>query len=156
LGIARFLGEIGLALRWEEITQATRLPGVAIDRGALVVDPSRLRQPGDLLHEAGHLALHPPESRAVISGDAGPDGGYEMAAIAWSYAALRHLQLDPAVVFHDEGYRGGSANLVTNFESGRYVGVPLLQWLGLTAQGPKAAELGVDPYPHMIRWLVEP
>ncbi len=153
--IARFLGEIGLCVRWEEIDHATRLPGIAIDHGALRVDASRLSHPGDLLHEAGHLALLPGHARSQVTGDAGPDGGYEMAAIAWSFAAVRHLQLAPEVVFHEDGYRGGSASLVANFEAGRYIGVPLLQWLGMAAAGPRAAELGIAPYPHMIRWLVD-
>lgn len=129
---------------------------MAIDHGTLVVDPERLDHPGDLLHEAGHLALFPAESRATMSGDLDSDGGYEMAAIAWSFSALRHLALPSEVVFHEEGYRGGAASLVSNFEAGRYIGVPLLQWLGLTVDGGRAAELGIDPYPHMIRWLAEP
>jgi hypothetical protein len=34
--------------------------------------------------------------------------GEEMAAIAWSYAACVHLGLEPTVVFHSDGYKGGS------------------------------------------------
>ena len=54
-----------------------------------------------------------------------------MAAIAWSWAALVHLRLDPAVVFHQEGYRGGSQSLIENFSMGRFVGVPMLRWMGM-------------------------
>jgi hypothetical protein len=53
--------------------------------------------------------------------------GDEMTSIAWSYAALRHLELDPAIIFHDDGYKGGAASIIENF--------------------------GVEPYPHMLRWL---
>jgi hypothetical protein len=76
-----------------------------------------------------------------------------MAAIAWSWAATIHLELAPNVVFHEAGYRGGAANLIENFSAGRTVGVPLLEWAGLTATGKRAAELGVNPYPAMLRWL---
>lgn len=153
--IVSFLTTIGLVLRFAEIHEATVLPGIAIDRGTMVVDRARSLHPGDLLHEAGHLAVLPSAERSQLAGTTGASGGMEMAAIAWSYAAGCHLQLDPAVVFHDDGYRGGAANLIENFEAGRYIGVPILQWLGLTADTATATELGVDPYPHMIRWMVD-
>jgi hypothetical protein len=56
-------------------------------------------------------------------------------------------------VFHAAGYRGGGANLVENFSSGRYVGVPLLQLYGMTVEPRHAAARGVEPFPHMLRWL---
>ena len=83
----------------------------------------------------------------------GADGGLEMAAIAWSYAAAVHLNLDPAVVFHEEGYRGGAQTILENFQAGRYIGVPLLQYMGLTADAKRAQAINVEPYPHMLRWL---
>ena len=73
-----FLNGIGLSVRTSEISEPSFLPGIAIRRGVLVIDELRLLYPGDLLHEAGHLALLPPESRAEISADAGPDAGLEM------------------------------------------------------------------------------
>ncbi len=130
------------------------MPGLTIDHGTLVVDRSRLQHPGDLLHEAGHLAVIPADERAQLVGNAGPDPAREMMAIAWSYAALRHLRLDPAVVFHEGGYRGGSGSLIENFSAGRYIGVPVLQWLGMTAEGTRAVELGIKPYPKMLKWLL--
>ena len=50
----------------------------------------------------------PPSRRAHANENMGDDGGLEMAAIAWSYAAAIHLEIPPAVVFHEAGYRGGS------------------------------------------------
>lgn len=152
--IARFLTEVGIAVRWQLIEEPTRLPGIKIDRGALLVDRARLQHPGDLLHEAGHLAVIPPDERAQLVGDAGPDPAREMMAMAWSYAAARHLGVDPAVVFHDGGYGGGSRTLLENFETGRYLAVPILQWLGMTADPKHAAELGIEPYPKMLKWLL--
>jgi hypothetical protein len=35
----------------------------------------------------------------------------------------------------------------------RYFGVPALQWIGLTAEPRRARELGVPPFPHMLKWL---
>ena len=69
----------------------------------------------------------------------------EVGAIAWSYAAALHLRLDPAVVFHAHGYRGGSESILENFREGRYIGVPFLRWIGLAD----------DSYPRMARWLRE-
>jgi hypothetical protein len=139
-----FLDRIGLSVRTSEISEPSFLPGIAIRGGALVVDESRLLYPGDLLHEAGHLALLPPEARAEIFADAGVDAGFEMGAIAWSYAAALHLGIDPAVVFHESGYKGASTSILENFAAARYIGVPILQWVGLTT---------TEAYPSMHRWL---
>ena len=76
-----------------------------------------------------------------------------MTSIAWSFAALRHLALEPAVVFHDDGYKGGSASIIENFTAGRYFGVPLLHAYGMAVEPRRAAEAGAEPYPHMLRWL---
>jgi hypothetical protein len=76
-----------------------------------------------------------------------------MMAIAWSYAAAVHLQLPLEVLFHAEGYRGGSQSLIDNFAAGRYLAVPMLQWLGMTYDDKRAKEAGVDPYPNMVKWL---
>jgi len=148
-----FLRSIGLGVRIAPITEPVFVPGIFLEAGALVVDPANLAYPGDLLHEAGHLAIATPERRATITGDAGSDPAEEMMAIGWSYAAAVHLQLDPAVVFHPAGYRGGSANLLDNFTHGRYLGVPMLQWVGMTLDEHRAQAAGVLPYPHMLRWL---
>ncbi len=96
----------------------------------------------------------PSERRTAITGEAGDDAGYEMAAIAWSYAAALHIGLDPAIVFHPTGYRGSSQAIMENFAAGRYIGVPILEWLGLTISQPGNEAQGVTPYPHMLKWLV--
>jgi len=151
--IVNFLTGIGLELGAGTVSESV-LPGIRVDGGILLVDRARLSQCGDLLHEAGHLAVLPPAERSSADPNVSKDGGEEMAAIAWSYAAAIHLGLDPAIVFHADGYRGGSEAIIENFREGRYFGVPLLQWMGLTATA-SAASQGVPAYPHMLRWLRE-
>jgi len=154
--IVAFLESIGLPVRLAgELPAAPFLPGMTIHAGALWIDEANLLYPGDLLHEAGHIAMMPPERRGTVEGDAGADGGLEMAAIAWSYAAALHIGLDPAVVFHPAGYRGSAEALLENFALGRYIGVPVLEWAGLTATGSQAEALGVAPFPAMLKWLRE-
>jgi hypothetical protein len=63
--------------------------------------------------------------------------------------------MPPEVVFHGDGYRGGSCSLITAFRDGPGFGVPLLEWMGMTATGARASRAGVPPFPHMIRWLRE-
>ena len=151
--IVGFLRQIGLVVRDGEIPEGAFLPGIWIEQGTLVVNEADLRFPGDLLHEAGHLAVAAPERRSGIVGDAGSDPAEEMMAIAWSYAAAVHLQLDPAIVFHEQGYRGESTALIENFQQGRTFGVPMLQWVGMTYDATRANDYQVAPYPHMIQWL---
>ncbi len=87
--------------------------------------------------------------------DVGSDPAEEMMAIAWSYAAAVHLRIDPAIVFHAAGYRGGGANLRDAFSRGGGVGVPMLQFYGMTFDRKRAAEEGVPAYPCMRYWLRE-
>ena len=153
--IAAFLRQIGLPVETGEIDHPTFLPGIHIDTGVLRVAPAKLLWPGDLLHEAGHLALLAGERRKEAQGDVGDDGGDELGAVAWSYAAAVHLRLDPAIVFHEGGYQGGGRSMLENFAEGRYLGLPMLQWRGLCLDEKNAAAAGVRPYPHMMRWLRE-
>jgi hypothetical protein len=56
--IVSFLTGIGLEITKGEIQQTTFLPGIAVDRGALTVDESKLLYPGDLLHwESNHIRI---------------------------------------------------------------------------------------------------
>jgi hypothetical protein len=153
IAIVTFIRSLGFAVVAGPVEADSIVPGIRIERGALVVDGDRLAYPGDLLHEAGHLAVTDPQGRSTIHGGAPGDGGQEMASIAWSYAAACHLGIDPAVVFHPGGYRGGSASLLENFAEGRFLGVPLLQWYGLTFDPEQARRHGADPYPAMRAWV---
>jgi hypothetical protein len=133
------------------------LPGIRIERGVLMVDEARLEYPGDLLHEAGHIAMAPAKLRPSLSGAVDVPGldmaSLEVAAVAWSYAAAVALGIDPAEVFHGGGYGGKSAGLLATFGVGVYPGAHLLEAAGLTATPARAETLGVEPYPHMLRWL---
>jgi hypothetical protein len=153
--ITNFLAEIGLPVRFAELEHPTFLPGIEIQAGGLVIDRARLLYPGDILHEAGHLALMDPLRRSQTNGDAGPDAGAEIGAIAWSYAAAVHIGIDARVVFHPDGYKGAAASIANNFISGYYMGVPMLQWKGLALEPRIARERGLAPYPRMLRWLCE-
>jgi hypothetical protein len=150
--ILEWLQQVGLTVRLAPLAEDTFPPGVAIEAGGLVVDPERLLYPGDLLHEAGHLATMLPAQRASTGSNAGSDVGDEIAAQTWSYAAAVHLGLPPELVFHAAGYKGSAETLIQTYRDGN-AGVPLLEWMGLTVDHARAAELSVAPYPHMIRWL---
>ncbi len=151
--ISGFLNTIGLPTAAAVLTQVTFLPGLAISQGTLLIDEPRLAYPGDLLHEAGHVAVTPAIKRRELGQNVRYDAGEEMAAIAWSYAAALHLKMAPAIVFHPHGYRGSSQAIIENFSQGRYLGVPLLEWYGLAASKKEAATLEVLPYPHMLKWI---
>lgn len=153
--ITHFLEEIGLRVQPAEINGPTFLPGINVEHGTLLFDPTKLLYPGDLLHEAGHMAVISAARRSKAHHSFSQKIAEEIAAIAWSYAALVHLGLDPVVVFHPNGYKGWSESLIENYTSGRYIGLPLLQWMGLTADDQRAAERGILPYPHMIQWLMD-
>ncbi|MGA3373270.1 MAG: hypothetical protein ABSC48_16060 [Terracidiphilus sp.] len=150
--IVGWLQQIGLTVRLAPLGAETFLPGVTLEPGGLIVDSERLLYPGDLLHEAGHLAVMPPAERASAESNAGSDMGDEIAAQCWSYAAAVHLGLPPEIVFHPAGYKGAAQSLIQVYRDG-CAGVPLLQWMGLTLDARRAAAGSAPPYPRMIRWL---
>lgn len=152
--IVAFLQSIGLGVRFAQLGPGTFVPGIALENNGLVIDAERLLYPGDLLHEAGHLAVMTPERRMTCGGEVGTDMGEEIGAQCWSYAAAVHLGLDPEVVFHEHGYQGSAETLRANYAE-HHVGVPLLQWMGLTLDRKRAEAAGMAAYPHMQRWLRE-
>ena len=146
--IVAFLREIGIRVEPAELDDATFLPGIAVERGGLLYDEARLTWPGDLLHEAAHIALAPPAARPLLTGDVALPGldaaRIETAAVPWSYAAALHLGIDPALVFHEGGYRGKSEGLLRTFGLGVHPGANILADAGLTTPAL---------YPRMLRWL---
>lgn len=117
---------------------ATFLPGLDIQNGVLLVDAARVEWPGDILHEAGHIALTPPSRRAALGGKLSVTPAEEMATLAWSYAAAVAIGIDPAIVFHEGGYKKGGQQLIEQYSSGRPpgAGVLMLQWWGMTRSYP--------------------
>jgi hypothetical protein len=155
--IVAFLKLIGMGVITRAITEPTLMPGIAIESGAIIIDTDKLLYPGDILHEAGHLATAPPEARRAMNGTL-PEGfdylGDEIAAQAWSYAASVHLGLDARVVFHSSGYHDGGEGLSRIYSTSDIApGVPLLQWMDMTHDKKNAEKLNTLAYPHMISWV---
>ncbi|MFN0212891.1 MAG: hypothetical protein ACKVT2_01440 [Saprospiraceae bacterium] len=154
--ILRFFEQIGIEAEYGPVPEATFLPGIFIDAGRLVIDIDKLKYPGDLLHEAGHIAMAPSAQRALMHGNIEADSlvdTMELGAILWSYAALKYLNLPPEFVFHQEGYKGQADWLIRQFEEGTFIGLPLLQWMGLAYDAQNAANMNVEPFPFMLKWL---
>jgi hypothetical protein len=149
--LADFVLSIGIDVRACAIDWKTQFPGLDIRSGAVLVDESQLIHPGNILHEAGHIAVHDPARRSHPKFS--PLRGEELSALAWSYAAIVHLGLNPELVFYPGSFIGWHTSLIENFAEGRYLGVPLLQRYGMAVEPRLAAERGVEPYPHMMRWL---
>ena len=160
--ITSFINEAGIVCRQGAIAAGTFLPGVEIQNGAIIYDATRLIWPGDLLHEAGHLAVLPPQHRMMangsenLSGDI-DSGAAEMAAIAWSWAAKEHLGIDAEIIFHSGGYKNGSDELIAcyskPFTGGAIMGVPILQLFGMTKSPQHGLNPGKDTYPSMMHWV---
>lgn len=146
-----FVRSVGIPAIAASSTAPTLFPGLDIQCGAVLIDETRVIHPGDILHEAGHIALTEPQLRNAAR--LAPTGGQELSALAWSYAAAVHLNIDPAIVFYPESYHDFGRELVENFAVGNYVGVPLLQCFGMSVEPRHAAERNLPPYPSMLRWL---
>lgn len=149
LQIAAWLEGIGIPIRIAQLPDAILMPNTDVIDGEILVDPARPGWPGDLLHEAGHLAVTAPERRA--SGGMSEDPAEEMASIAWSVAAARACGISLEVLFHSAGYKGRAAEMIESFTSGRAFGAPMLALWGMTAERP--GDHGLPVFPDMARWL---
>lgn len=155
--IVDFLNAIGISARPGVVPEDSFLPGLRIVDGGLIYDPVALRWPGDLLHEAGHIATTPSDLRAglndaLVDAPTAPFGG-EAEATAWAFAALMHLRLPLPLLFHDGGYHGKSAGLMVTYSMGVYPGCHGLTQSGMALSIREAARTGMPAYPQMIRWL---
>lgn len=152
-----FLQEIGIRVVEKEIAEGSFLPGLELGSNCLYIDFNTLKYPGDILHEAGHLAVTSSENRQAIGTDKipqnWPDGGEEMGAILWSYAALVHLELPVEFVFHPNGYKNNSEWMIHQFEAKNFIGLPFLEWIGLTLSPENAYKNNTLPFPAMLKWL---
>lgn len=151
-----FLTSISLDYKLTELDDSCFLPGLDLKDGVLHIDKAKCVSPGDALHEAGHLAVLLPEERQAFTSQAGGDpkgDESEVAVLLWSYAAAVHLDIPLKVVFHDQGYKGEADWMIDQYSRGNYIGLPLLQWYGLSFDEALAAEQGAKPFPHMQRWL---
>lgn len=155
--ISGFLNSIGIEVVAANLSDECFLPGIVVENGRLLVDDTRIEYPGDLLHEAGHLALAPEFVRPHLSGEVIiPDENMDLMEIqvtAWAYAATVHLGLEPNILFHSGGYKGRSESLIFTFSMGVYPGANGLEKFGMTATGENARKLDVAPYPFMLKWV---
>lgn len=151
-----FLNRIGIETSLGKIETTGFLPGLLIQDGKLSIDIDVLENPGDILHEAGHIAVTPAKLRSRLNQNniigSKDRSSEEMMAIAWSYAACIYLSIDPLFVFHESGYHGGADYLIDNCSENTYFGVPMLQSIGLT-NNEDSGKNKVPLYPHMIKWL---
>ena len=143
-----FLAQIGLPVREGPITTPGFLPGLLIEKGELLLDRAQLLYPGDVLHEAGHIAVTVAAERPLLGANVTENHpekeGEELAVLLWTYAVCQELSIPEEVVFHPAGYKDQSEWLLSTFRSGQYMGLPLLVWMGLTT---------TEGFPAMTGWL---
>lgn len=153
-----FLDEIGIKVVEKELNN-TFLPGLSLGSNCIYIDFEKLLYPGDILHEAGHLAVTTTAERELVGTDKmaanWPTEGEEIATILWSFAAAKHLKLPIEFVFHPNGYKNDSEWLISNFNDENYIGLPFLEWARLTLGKERATNERKEAFPTMIKWLRE-
>ncbi|MGZ4116411.1 MAG: hypothetical protein ACXVPY_02970 [Bacteroidia bacterium] len=147
-----FLSDIGIEVEEDQIENETFLPGLEIRNGVLIFDRKKLIYSGDLLHEAGHIAVSEASLRKSLNGNVIAEKperrGEELAAMLWSYAVCKKLNISPEIVFHKDGYKGDSEWILNNYKDKTFIGLPLLVWMGMTYD-----KSNPDGFPVMRKWL---
>lgn len=152
-----FIESLGISIIPRKLDHSTFLPGLDLGPNCIYVDQDKLLYPGDLLHEAGHLAVTTGAQRAAVgSADLElpwPTDGEEIGTLLWSYAAAHHLEIPLDIVFHRHGYKNDSTWLIHHFQRGNYIGLPFLQWIGLCFDDKQATLHQAAAFPAMRQWL---
>lgn len=153
--IIDFLNEIGIKVKETALKDDCFLPGLFPKESGILLDRTWLKYPGDLLHEAGHVAVTEAHLRPLIGTSKMPEQwpkpGDELGAILWSYAALLHLEIPARVVFHPDGYKGDADWLIEQFENKNYIGLPLLTWMGFCKNDEN--QPAATTFPKLEKWL---
>lgn len=152
------------------------VPGILIKKGIINFD-IEVASIADLLHEAGHIAITPPEYRHLMSkalfkgmrlmvesieGDSVEIDSPLFKAImqctdteatAWAYAAGMQLQIPPNKIIDSQAYDGTGAYVLQALQLGCYPGINGLHHSGMSIKGSIFAKmLNKEPYPEMLRW----
>lgn len=156
--ILHFLEKIGIYFEFSSIDIDTYVPGINIHNGSLQIDLEKLSFPGDLLYEAGRIALAPAAVRSSLSHPIDNQLDFDVAThsmmtIAWSFAAALESGTPLEVLFHPEGYKGQNESIQHGFQSGQYMGLPMLQLLGMSYDALNAPLRGFEPFPVMQYWI---
>jgi hypothetical protein len=104
------------------------------------LDTPRIRQPLDILIQAGRLAILDPEQRANFSHN-GEEVPYDQdksgpAAVLWGWLAAKNIGLTVSTPEEAQSFGGRSRFFLQQFKSGQYPGLPFLTWLGITRHTP--------------------
>ena len=152
--LAAFVRSVGIDVERGDAGPSRRcFPGLDIRYGAVLIDESRLIQPGR------HPARGRPYRGARIRRSAWRSGSRRRAerSLRRSHGLTRRRCISgstPTLVFYPgSSFQGEAPTLIENFAEGRYIGVPLLQRYGMSVEPRPAAERGVEPFPHMLRWV---
>ena len=152
-----FIVQVGIDIAEARLPADTFLPGIALRSGGIAVDPDKLVWPGDLLHEAGHLAVLPAALRREAHEDqpnaAELEHAGELEAMAWAWAAALELGLPADALIHAGGYNGKAGDLLQMYAFGVYPGLKGLCATGMTASPGFTRDCGPVRYPRMLRWL---
>lgn len=152
-----FIVSVGIEVRKTKLPEGLPIPGIGVENGVLLVDEGNLLYPGDLLYQAGRIAILLENERSLYMGKDDPNKDKEategMVAMCWAWAALTHLQLSPEVVFHNNGYKGQSLQIIHGYQSGAYMGLPMLQLYDMAYDPQQANIKGLNPFPYMYKWI---
>ena len=176
---AEFVRSIGIPVTFVEQPAGGFLPHVRVCQGGLRVDPAHA-YPGDILHEAAHVAVVPAKFRALADGDLREvnramqewlethgDGlstypedplcrailqADEQEATAWQFAAAQHIGLPDRWLFPPGSYEGNGPELLQQLKGNAHMGIHGLQAANWTAVRASSA-MGRPVFPKLARWL---
>lgn len=182
MAILEFLNRVGIpaiAVTGDEAVAKAFTPHVLIKNGTLEVDVDHVF-PGNILHEAGHLAIVPAPFRHLASGtlgavqkamgayfEANPGGMMvypedpicraimqcsDTEATAWQFAAAQEVGLPDELLFPDDAFDGQGPENLQRLKANSYFGINGLQAAGWTRvrANPRST---VPVYPKLAFWL---
>lgn len=163
-----FLKGIGFNTERGEVTANSFVPNITIKNGEIVYNEEALV--GDMLHEAGHLAILPAKYRSICQANVGrsvaeiwkhADAAGELEvdspmyraliqasdpeATAWAWAAGKEIGIAEEEIIPDFQYQGTGEEIRSMLSARCYLGIN-----GLRAAGMLDS---VKTFPKLTRWV---
>ena len=160
--VVDFINSIGIEAKFVDGANGF-LDHVVIKNGTIEISPKA--SVGDVLHEAGHLAIIPKKFRHLADGDIDDsvenifsliqdlDGDHpdmiamlqcsDTEATAWAWAAGKNLNIEEDKIIENHSYEGTGESIRLALRMRSYLGINGMAAAGMVKQ---------REYPSMIKW----
>ncbi|MGF1700382.1 hypothetical protein L4D09_08725 [Photobacterium makurazakiensis] len=152
--VTEFIQDIGLTIIEKKQGETSTESHCWIKAGRIYFQhqPNREVKTGEILFMAALIAITPEEERFRLSCAKCNDNHDNMMALAWCWAAIHHLELSIDILLYSFS-NAPCYQVLERWSECRFLGVPLLQNVGMTVEPTCRNVDSNTTFPKMLRWV---